>query len=93
MWNVLDIDECEWNNTCDHLCNNTYGSFICSCEEGYQIYAGTHCAGLKYSVMLILRQLLVLFHVQQNKINDAIILIKTLILFYFIAHTTRPAIK
>ena len=40
-----DIDECEFNNTCDHVCNNTYGSFVCACHEGYQLYGSTHCAG------------------------------------------------
>jgi len=45
---VADVDECERNQTCDHICNNTYGSFVCSCHTGYQLYGGTHCAGLLF---------------------------------------------
>ena len=32
----LDTDECSENNGgCQHVCNNTEGSFACSCNEGY----------------------------------------------------------
>lgn len=32
----LDVDECE-NNICDAnaVCNNTEGSYVCRCNEGY----------------------------------------------------------
>ena len=34
----LDIDECANNvSLCNHYCNNTEGSFICSCDEGYSL--------------------------------------------------------
>ena len=38
-WNVfLDVDECTDNNGgCQHYCNNTVGSFGCSCRPGYRI--------------------------------------------------------
>ena len=33
-----DIDECATNtNTCDQLCNNTIGSFLCGCMDGYRL--------------------------------------------------------
>jgi len=50
---VADIDECAANNeTCDHLCTNTPGSFYCSCFPGYEKYGETHCAG-EYNTALI----------------------------------------
>ncbi|KAK1386875.1 putative Wall-associated kinase 2 [Heracleum sosnowskyi] len=30
-----DINECEQIDSCDQVCTNTYGSFICSCRNGY----------------------------------------------------------
>ena len=31
-----DIDECvNSNGGCTQLCNNTVGSFLCGCNEGY----------------------------------------------------------
>ena len=34
----LDRDECtESPNYCQHGCNNTVGSFICTCEPGYSL--------------------------------------------------------
>ncbi|MFT7808628.1 growth arrest-specific protein 6 isoform X1 [Arapaima gigas] len=31
-----DVDECSNNNGgCEHLCNNTLGSYRCSCQQGY----------------------------------------------------------
>ena len=33
-----DINECSINNgNCSQLCNNTIGSFVCSCLPGYQV--------------------------------------------------------
>ena len=36
--NCVDVNECSWNfgkGDCDHFCNNTDGSFQCSCRQGY----------------------------------------------------------
>ena len=34
----LDVNECTaYNDTCDQICNNTIGSFICSCRADYQL--------------------------------------------------------
>ena len=40
-----DIDECSTaNGGCDHGCNNTDGSFHCTCNDGYTISSdGTTC--------------------------------------------------
>jgi len=32
----IDINECELGY-CNQLCNNTAGSFICSCQDGYAL--------------------------------------------------------
>ena len=33
---ILDVDECaEENGGCEQICENTYGSFRCLCDEGF----------------------------------------------------------
>ncbi len=50
-WNFLlcctDIDECAVGiDGCSHSCNNTVGSFVCTCNDGYELAAdGTTCIG------------------------------------------------
>lgn len=40
-----DVNEC-LDQPCSHSCFNTYGSFICSCEEGFELTSdGTSCIG------------------------------------------------
>ena len=50
-----DIDECAVDSTlCEHMCNNTIGSYECSCEEGYQLLEGTGlCEGVVLYVIVI----------------------------------------
>ena len=46
------MDECETteSNLCDHICENTMGSYTCSCREGYEETSPTACTGfLLYS--------------------------------------------
>ena len=33
---LTDINEC-LNSSCDQICINTNGSFICECDPGYQL--------------------------------------------------------
>ena len=42
-----DINECaESNGGCSHNCNNTEGSFECSCRDGYILDGdGKNCSG------------------------------------------------
>ena len=43
----IDVDECNTaNGGCEHSCTNTIGSFICSCDTGYQLDEnGLNCSG------------------------------------------------
>ncbi|KAK6630731.1 hypothetical protein RUM44_002900 [Polyplax serrata] len=38
----VDLDECETDGSCDQICQNTQGSFSCSCISGYK-KDGTRC--------------------------------------------------
>ena len=43
---ISDIDECI-EDACDHNCTNTDGSFICSCNDGYELDDnGRSCNGM-----------------------------------------------
>ena len=47
--NSVDVDECEDDhNTCSHYCNNTEGSYQCSCPSGYILNDsdGSTCLGM-----------------------------------------------
>ena len=49
----LDINECDKNNGgCEQICNNTDGSFECSCIFGYIDSNRRNCSG-KYSIICI----------------------------------------
>lgn len=41
----LDIDECQENNgNCEKICQNTHGSYECSCPEGFRLKSdGKNC--------------------------------------------------
>ena len=43
----VDEDECDYNNSCQHLCVNTEGSFHCDCNEGYKLDSnGSSCVDI-----------------------------------------------
>ena len=44
-----DIDECSGDaHSCEHICRNTEGSYICECHEGYELHHNRmSCQGLK----------------------------------------------
>ena len=44
-----DINECNDTalNDCEHICNNTAGSYDCDCNTGYDLQAdGISCTGM-----------------------------------------------
>lgn len=42
-----DIDECELDrDLCDQICENTDGSYFCTCMDGYQLVEDSQCQGL-----------------------------------------------
>ena len=43
----IDIDECAGGtHNCQQLCNNTVGSYACSCNSGYRIASNSrNCIG------------------------------------------------
>ena len=43
-----DINECSFDNGgCEHICTDTDGSFVCSCNEGYELdLNGANCNGM-----------------------------------------------
>ena len=42
----LDINECaETSSLCDQICENTFGSYICTCEPGYNLNDQMICEG------------------------------------------------
>ena len=43
---LIDINECETNNVCQHKCANRKGNFVCKCFKGYQLMDdGRSCKG------------------------------------------------
>ena len=60
---IVDIDECQENtDNCSQGCNNTIGSYLCYCEDGYSLDTDLHmCNG---TVKLqIYRNILIFVHV------------------------------
>ncbi|XP_061563077.1 thrombomodulin-like [Cololabis saira] len=39
----VDIDECEHQSMCDHVCENLFGGYRCSCHDGYALRGGGRC--------------------------------------------------
>lgn len=50
---VPDVDECA-DEPCSHGCLNTYGSYMCNCDEGFELASdGTTCIGEEDFILLI----------------------------------------
>ena len=46
LWLSTDVNECATENPCVQTCVNTYGSFICRCDPGYELEDdGVRCSG------------------------------------------------
>ena len=55
FWFYLDINECNGVNDCQQMCQNTDGSYVCSCTDGFTLEAdGRSCAGIHYSCIYII---------------------------------------
>lgn len=49
-----DINECDRFSPCDQVCTNTDGSFVCSCNSGYQLENVTQtCEGEYFFVACV----------------------------------------
>ena len=40
---MSDVDECAQYEPCEQICENTPGSFICSCAEDFELLANGSC--------------------------------------------------
>uniref|UniRef100_A0A8C7YD23 Thrombomodulin n=1 Tax=Oryzias sinensis TaxID=183150 RepID=A0A8C7YD23_9TELE len=45
-----DINECEQQKVCDHHCENLYGSYRCSCDDGFDLQEHGSCVPLELEV-------------------------------------------
>lgn len=52
-----DVNECtKENGGCSQICINTYGSYTCSCKDGY-IAKGKSCEGKSVTFQLLHREI------------------------------------
>ena len=59
-YHLIDIDECKLGiDECQSFtyCNNTIGSYRCSCKEGFR-GNGIHCQGKQESMLEYLKQMI-----------------------------------
>jgi len=55
---VLDTDECLQNNGgCNHICNNTDGSYQCLCRKGYFLTEDNRTCEGSLIINIIIRNL------------------------------------
>ena len=56
VFKCIDIDECNIDNgDCQHNCHNNYGSYSCSCYDGYYLLEDSHsCYGKSNYIALCL---------------------------------------
>ena len=53
-FNFPDMDECvDGSHSCSHICENTQGSYSCSCHSGYHLSIdGFNCQGVYHDSSL-----------------------------------------
>ncbi|ELT87381.1 hypothetical protein CAPTEDRAFT_94769, partial [Capitella teleta] len=59
-----DVDECSNAGVCESGCEDTIGSFVCTCADGYQLSEDqVHCEGEKTLMLMsiLLRKLMLSF--------------------------------
>ena len=48
---IKDINECEGNHSCNHICVNKNGYYKCLCDAGYILQSDKRtCKGFCYNV-------------------------------------------
>lgn len=53
---LADINECDASNQCAQQCYNILGSFICQCNQGYELSSDRlNCEGNMFAKYLIAR--------------------------------------
>ena len=79
---LKDINECNGNHTCDHICINTVGSYYCSCYSGFILQSDNRkCEGLQCNVWYSKLVTTVKFQIQMSvHIITIIITIITIII-------------
>ena len=52
LYLISDINECSINNgNCSQMCNNTIGSYVCSCSIGYLLSSNNRsCSGMCFII-------------------------------------------
>ena len=59
---LADIDECsEGSDSCEQLCNNTEGYYLCSCLDGYSLRSNNlSCQGSAMISMMLVYEVYIL---------------------------------
>ena len=78
--NFVDIDECSaGTDMCDHICQNTPGSYTCSCRSGYSLSQnGRTCVGTcALNIMSLSHKLSLLLQISMNVLRALTIVTRT----------------
>jgi len=62
MYYFLDINECLDNNAgCNQICENTNGSYYCSCNSGFEMSSDNHTCIGTYVIYMCLHNVLTVY--------------------------------
>ena len=82
LW--IDIDECQSElHECNQLCENTIGSYSCSCNPGFELVDVFKCKGTHHFKMYYFINLLLYDHYRRTVCDD------TFTVEYIIASITK----
>ena len=57
---TVDINECEGYSGCHQVCNNTEGSYYCSCNTGFVLVVDNRTCEGNYVYMYVVQQYLMI---------------------------------
>ena len=60
LFMFLDVDECNSTRNlsrCDDICENTNGSYKCSCRKGFNLVNGYRCEGTSTILLTFLQMI------------------------------------